>query len=279
MFNIVHIVSGIGKSGHIANKISATLASTGTPSFFVHPSEASHGDLGMVTKDDAVILLSNSGETAELKDFIYYTRRFSIPLIGIIRRAKSNLAKHSDYVLTLPDVAEASFLGAPTTSTTMMISLGDAMAIALSNLRDFKLENFNNFHPGGKLGKSFIKVKNLMHVGNDLPLIHYSKSMEEALFIMTDKKFGCIGITNDDDEFIGIITDGDLRRNLSNNIMQCSIKEVMTENPKIIDANSFAASALALMEKESITNLFCIDENRKVIGIIHIHDILKAGII
>lgn len=272
------ILSGMGKSGHIANKISATLASTGTPSFFVHPGEASHGDLGMVTKDDVVILLSNSGETVELRDFINYTRRFNIPLVGIVRRKRSTLVSSADIAIVLPEIPEASPIGAPTTSTTMMLALGDAIAVALLNKKGFKEEDFGNFHPGGKLGQAFVKVKDLMHTGDTIPLVRSDLKMSDALIEMTSKSLGCAGVTDNEGKIIGIITDGDLRRHINSGIMNMKAYEVMTANPVTVSSECLSAKALAIMEDKAITTLFILDQNQRPQGIIHIHDILRAGI-
>jgi arabinose-5-phosphate isomerase len=271
------IISGMGKSGHIANKIAATLASTGTPSFFIHPAEASHGDLGMITENDVVILLSNSGETKELKDIIYYCKRFSIPIIGIIRRKESELTFASTIALVLPQIAEANSINAPTTSTTMMLALGDAIACSLIDARSFDKEKFGLFHPGGKLGSNFLKVKNIMRINDDLPLVNDKAKLSDALIEMTKKCLGCIGIINEKQDLIGIITDGDIRRHIENNILDKNATEIMTKNPITVNSNSLAIEALAIMNQKSITSLFVID-NGKISGVIHIHDCLKSGI-
>ncbi len=272
------IVSGMGKSGHIAKKIAATFASTGTPSFFIHPGEASHGDLGMVTNQDVVILLSNSGETKELKDIIYYCKRFSIPIIGIIRRLESELTSASDIALVLPAIAEANLVNAPTTSTTMMLALGDALAVSLIDARGFNKEHFGVFHPGGKLGSNFIKVKDLMRSGNDLPLTSQDCKLSEALIEMTKKCLGCTGIVDQSQKLIGIITDGDIRRHIEENMLNKNVAEIMTKNPLTVEDNSLAVEALALMNQKSITSLFVVDQEKIVKGIIHIHDCLKSGV-
>jgi arabinose-5-phosphate isomerase len=272
------ILSGMGKSGHIARKIAATMASTGTPSMFVHPGEASHGDLGMITKDDVVILLSNSGETAELKDIIVYCQRFSIPIIGIVRRKTSVLVEASTVALVLPEVPEACSVKAPTTSTTMMLVLGDALAVTLLEGRGFTGDEFSVFHPGGKLGSAFVKVENLMHTGDLVPLIKEGVLMTEALDVMTEKSLGCVGIVNSDGNLLGIITDGDLRRHISIDIKTAVVNDVMTKNPLVAKRSDLASKALSVMESKSITNLFVV-ENNKPIGVLHIHDILKAGVV
>ncbi len=271
------IVSGMGKSGHIARKIAATLASTGTPSFFIHPGEASHGDLGMVTVEDGMLLLSNSGETAELKDMIAYSRRFSIPLIAMVRRKASMLVDAADVSLLLPEVPEASATGAPTTSTTMMLALGDAIAIALTDRRGFTVEDFQAFHPGGKLGQRFVRVCDLMHDGDELPLVTSETPMQEVLLVITAKRFGCAGVVDADGSLLGIITDGDLRRHMNKDLLQQTAGEIMTANPFTIRAQALAAEALNIMNERAITSLFVCDDN-KPIGILHIHDCLRAGV-
>ncbi|MES2677357.1 MAG: KpsF/GutQ family sugar-phosphate isomerase [Pseudomonadota bacterium] len=272
------IVSGMGKSGHIANKIAATMASTGTAAFSIHPGEASHGDLGMITKEDVVILLSNSGETKELKDIIYYCKRFSIPMIGIVRRQDSELANASDIALVLPEVPEATQIKAPTTSTTMMLALGDALAIALMEAKGFSNQDYGVFHPGGKLGAEFIKVKDLMRQQKDLPIVHKEAKIEEVLLEMTSKHLGCTGVVDQAGNLVGIITDGDLRRHINKNFMNLSAENLMTKNPAFIDADMLAIGAVALMNEKKITNLFVV-ANQKAIGILHIHDCLRAGVV
>jgi len=272
------VVSGMGKSGHIGGKIAATFASTGTPSFFIHPGEASHGDLGMITQDDVVILLSNSGETKELKDIIYYCKRFEIPIIGIIRRVESELTKASTVPLVLPAIPEANTVNAPTTSTTMMLALGDALAVSLIDAHGFNPEKFGVFHPGGKLGSNFLKVRDLMREGKDVPLVTEDKRMSDVLFEMTSKHLGCTGVINSENELIGIITDGDLRRHIDNNFLTHSAAEIMTKNPVTTSSQTLAVEAIAVMNKKSITSLFVIDE-KEVVGILHLHDCLRSGVI
>jgi arabinose-5-phosphate isomerase len=271
------IVTGMGKSGHVARKIAATMASTGTPAHFVHPGEASHGDLGMITKDDAVLALSNSGETAELSDIIAYCRRFSIPLIGVARRAESMLVKHADIPIVLPETPEACPTGAPTTSTTMMMALGDALAVALVQRRGFSRDDFSVFHPGGKLGKAFIRVEDLMHSGAELPLVAADAVMKDVLLTITAKRFGCAGVLDKHGNLAGIVTDGDLRRHMQPNLLECKASEVMTANPKTIHPSALAVEGLAIMNEKSITSLFVVDKDKPV-GILHIHDCLRAGI-
>jgi len=272
------IVSGMGKSGHIANKIAATLASTGTPAQFVHPAEASHGDLGMITNKDAVIALSNSGETTELADLITFTRRWSIPLIAITGRKESSLGQAADVALVLPKADEAGTLGlAPTTSTTMMLALGDALAVALLERRGFSAEDFHQLHPGGKLGQRLLRVAEIMHKGSELPLIPASAPMSQALIEMTTKTFGCVGVIGPGDTLTGIITDGDLRRHMGDNLLNQKAGDVMTKAPRTIRPQALAAEALNIMNEKSITALFVVEESKPV-GIVRLHDCLKAGL-
>ena len=273
------IVSGMGKSGHIGTKIAATLASTGTPAFFVHPGEASHGDLGMIADTDAVIAMSNSGETSELSDLVSYAKRFGIPLIGITKKAKSTLAASSDIVLCLPDVSEACPHGlAPTTSTTMMIALGDAIAVALLERRGFTADDYRVFHPGGKLGKSLFKVTDIMHVGDEVPITSPDTLMSETVLTMTNKTFGIAGVVDESGKLIGIVTDGDLRRHMSDDLFGMTTREVLTENPKVIDPSTLAAEALRFMNEWKVTCLFAVEDGKPV-GICRMHDILKAGVV
>lgn len=272
------VVSGMGKSGHIANKIAATLASTGTPAFFVHPAEASHGDLGMVTRSDVVLALSNSGETAELADLIAHTRRFRIPLIAITSRGKSALADNADVALVLPAAAEACPIGlAPTTSTTMTLALGDAIAVALMERRGFTADDFQRFHPGGQIGRNLLKVADIMHRGDQVPLIDLDAPMSRALIEMTAKHFGCVGVQDERGKLIGIVTDGDLRRHMSANLPSKIVRDVMTKAPVTIRSKALAAEALGVMNEKTITALFVVD-GRETVGIIHIHDCLRAGV-
>lgn len=271
------IISGMGKSGHIGNKIAATLASTGTPAFFIHPAEASHGDLGMITTDDVVILLSNSGETKELRDIIFYCRRFEIPIIAMVRRAESELVKSSTIAFVLSKIPEANKVNAPTTSTTMMLALGDAIAVSLIDAKNFNDENFGVFHPGGKLGAAFIRVKDIMRKDSQIPLVDQNKKMSEALIEITSKHLGCTGVLDQEKNLIGIVTDGDLRRHIAPDFLEKTAKEIMTKNPAVIDENMLAVDAIALMNKKSITSLF-VAHDRKVIGVLHIHDCLRIGV-
>jgi arabinose-5-phosphate isomerase len=273
------VVSGMGKSGHIAKKIAATFASTGTPAFFIHPSEASHGDLGMITQNDVVILLSNSGETKELKDIIYFCKRFEIPMIGIIRRAESELTKTSTIALVLPAIPEANHVNAPTTSTTMMLALGDALAVSLIDARGFNSEKFGVFHPGGKLGSHFLKVEELMRRGEQIPLVTENQKMSEVLVEMTSKHLGCTGVIDSSEQLLGIITDGDLRRHIDQKFLDHSAAEIMTKNPVTTTAKTLAVEAIAVMNKKSITSLLVLNNAKKVVGILHLHDCLRVGVV
>lgn len=274
------IVSGMGKSGHIARKIAATFASTGTPAHFVHPAEASHGDLGMMAPGDVVLVLSNSGETPELADLVAYTRRFNIALIGVASRPDSTLIKQSDIGLILPQATEACGTGVvPTTSTTMTLALGDALAVALMEHRRFTPEDFRDFHPGGKLGAQLSKVRDLMHGAGALPLIGADTLMSEALLEISQKGFGVVGVINDDDALIGIVTDGDLRRNMDG-LLERTAADVMTAAPQTIDPGALAEEALGIMNQRKITCLFVADKdgNKVPLGLLHIHDCLRAGL-
>ena len=273
------IVTGVGKSGHIARKIAATLASTGTPAQFVHPVEASHGDLGMIGSEDAILALSNSGETTELADIIAYSRRFKIPLIAITGAAKSTVAGAADVVLLLPGAAEACPMGlAPTTSTTMMMTLGDALAIALLERKGFSSADFSVFHPGGRLGRRLLRVRDIMHDGDEVPLISPGAPMSDAILVMTAKSFGCVGVCEPEGCLLGVITDGDLRRHMGDTLLGRRVGAVMNRNPKTIAATALAADALGLMNRFAITSLFVVDQGGRPIGFLHLHDCLRAGI-
>lgn len=272
------IVSGVGKSGHIGRKISATLASTGTPSFFVHSTEASHGDLGIITPNDICILISNSGETKELGDVVAHTRRFSIPLIAISSGKNSTLMKAADYQLQLPNSPEACPMGmAPTTSTTLTLALGDALAVALMKERNFQPEHFRTFHPGGKLGAQLALVSQLMHEAEAMPLVEFDSPMEHTLLEMTSKGFGAAGVLRKG-LLLGVISDGDLRRNMAR-LMDSTAGEVATLAPVTVSPTTLAAQALALMNTKKITALFVVDETQQPVGILHMHDLLRAGVI
>jgi len=273
------IVSGIGKSGHVGRKIAATLASTGTPAQFVHPVEASHGDLGMIGFDDLILALSNSGETSELADIVAYSRRFEIPLIAITGGARSTLADAADIVLLLPPAAEACPMGlAPTTSATMMMTLGDALAIALLERKGFSSSDFRLFHPGGRLGRRLLRVRDIMHGGEEIPLVSPDALMSDAILVMTAKSFGCVGVCDAGGRLIGVITDGDLRRHMGASLLERTVAEIMHRRPKTITATALAMDALALMNRFAITSLFVFDEDERPIGFLHMHDCLRAGV-
>ena len=275
------IVTGMGKSGHIGRKIAATLASTGTPSFFVHPGEASHGDLGMLTDEDTVIAISNGGESKELSDILVYSKRFGIPLIAITKNPQSSLGKAGDIILRLPDDGEACPLGlAPTSSTTATLVLGDVLAIALMERKGFSKTDYKQRHPGGKLGAILQKVSDLMHTGDDIPLVSEDTMLQDALVVMTAKMLGCVGVVDDKGVLKGIITDGDLRRWLSPDLLQKKVSDVMTKNPKTVGPDVLAAEALNIMNNtgKGITQLFVVQDDNKPIGIIHIHDCLRVGV-
>lgn len=272
------VCTGMGKSGHIARKIAATLSSTGTPAMFVHPGEASHGDLGMITAKDAVLALSNSGETAELKDLILYTRRFAIPLIAMIGRRDSTLGREAEVALVLPELTEACPMGlAPTTSTTAMLALGDALAVALLQGAGFTPQHFAVFHPGGKLGSQLMRVDQLMRGPAELPLVPPDCPMSEAIVVMTEKCLGCVGVVSDAGALLGIVTDGDIRRRMGSDLLHKPAGEVMTRAPRTIAPDALAVEALSTMNRHSITVLFVVDGGVPV-GAVHLHDCLRAGI-
>lgn len=272
------IVSGMGKSGHVARKIAATLASTGTPSFFIHPGEASHGDLGMIQADDMVLLLSNSGETAELKDIISYCKRFHIFLVAMVRNEKSTLGIAADICLTVPKIPEALEFDAPTTSTTMMLVFGDAIALTLLDKKGFSRKDFQVYHPGGRLGAAFFRVKDVMHVDYALPMVNEDDTVKTAIEVITQKKFGCTAILDNNQKLIGIFTDGELRRNMEMpNLLNRKISEVMKQNPITISPDSLVVEALELMNRKLITSLLVIDDNNHLKGLVHMHDCLKVG--
>lgn len=272
------IITGMGKSGHIGKKIAASLASTGIPSFFVHPAEASHGDLGMITDDDVVIAISNSGESRELIDILNYCKRFGIKLIAITKNQDSSLGKAGDVVLLLPNNGEACPLGlAPTSSTTATLVLGDILTIRMIERKGFSKEDFNDRHPGGKLGSILKRVSDLMHTGQDMPLLDENANMQAVLLEMTSKRLGCVGFVNSAGILTGILTDGDLRRCLSAQILSEKAADLMTRNPKTIAPEAMTAEALKIMHDKKITNLFVVD-NLKPVGVIHIHDLLNNGV-
>lgn len=275
------IVTGIGKSGHIARKIAATFASTGTPAQFVHPAEASHGDLGMITRADVVLAISNSGEAPELANLVAYSRRFAIPLVGITSRAESSLGTECDVAVLLPRLGEACGTGVvPTNSTTMTLALGDAMAVALMEHRAFTPEHFREFHPGGKLGAELSRVRDLMHGPDELPLVSRGTAMSDALLTMSEKGFGVVGVLGDNGALDGIITDGDLRRNMVG-LLERRVEDVMTRAPRTIASSALAQEAVAVMTLPTprITCLFVVDsEMSPPSGLIHIHDCLRVGL-
>jgi arabinose-5-phosphate isomerase len=272
------IVTGVGKSGHIGSKIAATLASTGTPSYFVHAAEANHGDLGMIGRDDVVLAISWSGETSELKGTLAYAKRFRIPLIAITWNERSALGKEADICLTLPKLQEACPNGlAPTTSTLLSLAMGDALAIALLKSRGFSASDFRTFHPGGSLGASLTHVREIMHHGDDVPVVTIGTEMETAVQVISDKGFGCVAIVDADRTLRGIITDGDLRRNLTKPLNALKVEDIMTENPATITPDALASTAMAEINKQTITSLL-ICEAGKPIGIVHLHDLLKIGV-
>jgi len=293
------IITGMGKSGHVGQKMAATFASTGTPSQFVHPAEASHGDLGMITEQDAVIAISNSGEASELSDIIAYTRRFSIPLLAITAKPASTLGQAADLVLALPPLKEACPNGlAPTTSTTVTMAYGDILAVALMEQRGFGAADFKKFHPGGKLGQQLKKVSDLMHPAAETPLVPVGTSMQDAILVMTEKAFGCVGITDTNGQLAGVVTDGDLRRHMGDGLLSNAVEDVMTADPQTITPTQLASEALGIMNARSITILFVCEpgagnsatnlsgpsgqsgaSSGKPVGILHMHDLLRAGLV
>ncbi|WP_454851633.1 KpsF/GutQ family sugar-phosphate isomerase [Rhizobium binxianense] len=273
------IVTGVGKSGHIGAKIAATFASTGTPAFFVHAAEANHGDLGMIAGDDLVLAISKGGESAELKSIISYTRRFSIPLIALTCSERSSLANAADTVLLVPSEQEACPNGlAPTTSTLMQLALGDALAIALLEARGFTAHDFHVFHPGGKLGASLTHVGEIMHTGDRLPLVPRGTSMPEAITVLSRKHFGCVGVLDEDGRLCGIVTEGDMARNLTRNLSELAVDDVMTRTPKTVKPTALATSALALLNQYNIGALIVIDDDSRPVGLVHFHDLLRIGV-
>jgi arabinose-5-phosphate isomerase len=272
------IVTGMGKSGHVAQKTAATLSSTGTPAYFVHPSEASHGDLGMITPADVIVAFSWSGETVELGNIVSYSRRFAVPLIAVTSNPGSTVAQAAEIVIALPQVKEACPHGlAPTTSTVMQLALGDCLAIALLESKGFTARDFQVLHPGGQLGARLKFVGDLMHRGDRLPLTAGDVPMAEAIVVMTEKALGCLGVVDADGRLAGIITDGDLRRNMGNGLLERRTGEIMTAGPKTVSPELLASAALEMINSSSITALFVVEDGRPV-GIIHIHDLLRAGV-
>jgi len=272
------IVTGVGKSGHVASKIAATLASTGTPAYFVHPVEANHGDLGMIARDDVIIALSWSGESQELGGIIEYSRRFQIPLIALTSGAQSSLANGADILLTLPKSPEACPHGlAPTTSTIVQMAMGDALAVALLESRGFTAHDFRNFHPGGKLGANLTGIGDVMHTGDRIPLISTSSDMREAIVMISQKGFGCVGVVDQTGKLAGIVTDGDLRRHIHKDLLAMSVEDVMTIDPITVTPETLAASALNTINELSITALMVL-KDEKPVGIVHLHDLLRIGV-
>ena len=274
------VVTGMGKSGHVARKIAATLASTGTPALFVHPAEASHGDLGMIAERDGVIALSNSGSTAEMGHIVAHAKRFQLPLVAITSRGESAFAEAADAALILPKVQEACPVGmAPTTSTTMMLALGDALAVALMERRGFTATDFHALHPGGQLGQQLRRVTELMHTGPGMPLIALGQPMNEAIIEMTGKSLGCVGVVDGAGLLVGIVTDGDLRRHMAPDLLDQPVEQVMTRGPRTVRPQATIAEALGLMaakDRRPITSLFVVEEGKPV-GLLHMHDCLRAG--
>jgi arabinose-5-phosphate isomerase len=273
------ICAGVGKSGHVARKITATLASTGTPSQFIHPTEASHGDMGMIGSDDILLILSKSGEVPELSDMIAYGKRFKIPIIAMTANAGSVLGKAGDYLMLLPDAPEAcGETRAPTTSTTMQIAYGDALAVALLERRGFTASDFRVYHPGGKLGAMLKSVADLMHTDDELPLVRETTPMMEALLIMTAKRFGCTGVVDGQDRLIGIVTDGDVRRKAGADFAHLKVAEVMTHSPMVVSPHALAGEALAELNQSGRSVVFAVDDADRPVGILHLHDLLRAGV-
>ncbi|MBX4928027.1 KpsF/GutQ family sugar-phosphate isomerase [Rhizobium binae] len=273
------IVTGVGKSGHIGAKLAATFASTGTPAFFVHAAEANHGDLGMIARDDVVLAISKGGESAELKSIISYTRRFSIPLIALTCGESSSLATAADIVLLVPNEQEACPNGlAPTTSTLMQLALGDALAVALLEARGFTATDFHVFHPGGKLGASLTHVVDIMHTGERLPLVAKGTPMPEAITVLSRKHFGCVGVLDEEGRLCGIVTEGDMARNLTRNLAELAVDDIMTKTPKTVKPTMLATAALALLNQHSIGALIVIDDDGRPLGLVHFHDLLRIGV-
>ncbi|MEJ6850539.1 KpsF/GutQ family sugar-phosphate isomerase [Sinorhizobium fredii] len=273
------VVSGVGKSGHIGRKIAATMASTGTSAYFVHPTEASHGDLGMITSEDVLILLSWSGETAELANMLTYAKRFKVPIVSISSNRASILARNSNVALVLPKVPEACPHGlAPTTSAMLQLVVGDALAIALLERRGFSAEDFKTFHPGGKLGAQLRLIDELAHVAEQVPLLAVGRPMSEAVIEMSSKGFGVVGIIDERGALVGVITDGDLRRHMAGDLLSQQVEEVMSHSPRVVKGDVLASAAMEFMQEHKVTVLFLVNEARVPVGIVHIHDLLRAGV-
>lgn len=275
------IVAGMGKSGHVGRKIAATLASTGTPAHFVHPAEASHGDLGMITRQDVVIALSWSGEAPELADMIAYAKRFAVPLIAITSRAESPLGMAADILLLLPRMPEACPNGlAPTTSTTMQLAMGDALAMSLLQARGFSPVDFRSFHPGGKLGAQLKRARDLMHSGDEIPSVSHSARLRDAIVEMTSRRFGMTGVVDDEGILVGVLTDGDLRRAFQGGgDLDLAVSDAMNKGPRTVPGLALAADVLAMMNEQGITSVFVVEGDRRPVGVLHLHDLLRAGVV
>jgi arabinose-5-phosphate isomerase len=271
------VVTGVGKSHHIGSKIAATLASTGTPAFFVHPAEANHGDLGMITRDDAILALSWSGESAELQGIVRYSRRFKIPLIAVTSNDASTLGREADVVLALPKVAEACPHGlAPTTSTLMQLVIGDALAVALLEAKGFTPNNFRDYHPGGKLGASLMHLSEMMRTGDAIPTVPLGTKMPDAAMVLSNKKVGCVLVLESDGRLVGIVTDGDVARNMQRNLKDIAVEEIMTRSPKTVAPSMSAGAAVAYLNENKIGVLVVVEDSRPV-GVVHFHDLLRIG--
>ncbi len=275
------IITGMGKSGHIAKKIATTMTSTGSHALFVHPAEASHGDMGMLNKDAIVIAISNGGESKELSDIVNYCKRFDIPLISLTRAADSTLAKNATVSLVMPPVPECGKLGkAPTTSTTQTIAYGDVLTIILAEANQLNAEMYKNWHPGGKLGASLLKITEIMHSGNDIPLVYEHDSFEKILDVMARPvRFGCVGVINKNSELVGVFTDGDIRRSIHNNLLTKTAYEIMKKNPISINKETLATEALRILNENKIQTLFILDNKKQPVGVVGFHDLLKAGVL
>lgn len=272
------IVSGVGKSGHIAKKFTGTLSSTGSSAFFLHPTEAVHGDLGVVADDDIVILLSNSGETSELNPIISYCKRFGMKFISITRNSNSTLAKAADISLVLENIPEASQIGAPTTSTTQMLAFCDIIAVVLQENRQFSKKDFQAIHPAGNIGAKLAVISDLMHKDAEVPVISIDSTLADAIFEISQKRFGCVGIVDDNNKLLGMITDGDIRRHIDSDIRNTKVADIMTQNPLTVHQNAFASEVLKILNDNKRTNIFVVSEDNKVMGVVHIHDLLKAKV-
>lgn len=271
------VLTGIGKSGYIAKKIASSFSSTGIPAFYIHPAEASHGDLGMITKDDLVIMLSNSGETKELFNIIKYCKNFSVKIVAMTMNKISTLATNSDFLLIVPEYSEASIIGAPTVSSLIMLSLGDALMTVIHEVKGFTKDDFKSYHPGGSIGANLTEIKHLMRSGDQIPLVHEDTPFAETIIVMNKKRLGCTLVIDKAENLVGVITDGDLRRHINDKIHLKIASDIMTKNPVYISSEIFAKEVLDLMKAKNITNLPIVDNNI-IIGITHIHDLLRAGV-